>query len=89
MYSLLECGSEDIIGRNIQASILPERLVEIFSLAIKRRTKIENEEVQIEEKKEDEETRDLFKGFAHVFPIRGKESSLDYYLMVLSREVLS
>jgi hypothetical protein len=31
----------------------------------------------------------LFKGFAQVIPIRGKESSLDYYLMVLSTEVFS
>lgn len=28
-----------------------------------------------------------FKGYANVIPIRGKDSSLDYYLMVLSKEV--
>lgn len=36
------------------------------------------------EKKEIEE---VFKGYANVIPIRGKESSLDYYLMVMSDEV--
>jgi len=30
-----------------------------------------------------------FKGYATVIPIRGKESSLDYYLMVLSSEVFT
>ena len=29
----------------------------------------------------------IFSGYANVIPIRGKESSLDYYLMVLSTEV--
>ena len=36
-----------------------------------------------------EEVEILFKGYANVIPIRGKESSLDYYLMVLSREIFS
>jgi hypothetical protein len=31
----------------------------------------------------------LFQGYANVIPIRGKESSLDYYLMVLSKEVFT
>ncbi len=29
----------------------------------------------------------IFKGYANIIPIRGKESSLDYYLMVLSENV--
>ena len=29
----------------------------------------------------------IFNGYANVIPIRGKESALDYYLMVLSTEV--
>ena len=36
-----------------------------------------------------EEAEVLFKGYANVVPIRGKESSLDYYLMVLSPELFS
>ena len=42
-------------------------------------------EVVDEEKKEEL----AFKGYATVIPIRGKESSLDYYLMVLSSEVFT
>lgn len=34
------------------------------------------------------EEKMLFKGYAHVIPIRGKESSLDYYLMVMSEDVI-
>ncbi len=33
--------------------------------------------------------RTIYKGYANIIPIRGKESSLDYYLMVLSTEVFS
>jgi len=31
----------------------------------------------------------VFKGYANVIPIRGKDSSLDYYLMILSTEVFT
>lgn len=31
----------------------------------------------------------IFKGFANVIPIRGKDSSLDYYLMVMSKDTFS
>jgi PAS domain-containing protein len=40
---------------------------------------------ETEEKKSDY----FFEGYANVIPIRGKESSLDYYLMVLSTEVFT
>ena len=36
---------------------------------------------------EPEVTEYVYEGYANVIPIRGKESSLDYYLMVLSKEV--
>ncbi len=57
----------------------------------------EGKEEDIVEKKGDseetaegsEEFKDIFKGYATVIPIRGKESSLDYYLMVLSTEVFT
>ena len=39
------------------------------------------------EEEEEKEPEYLYDGFANVIPIRGKESSLDYYLMVLSKEV--
>jgi PAS domain-containing protein len=45
---------------------------------------IEGEVVEEEEEKVIEY---VYKGFASVIPIRGKESSLDYYLMVMSKEV--
>ena len=31
----------------------------------------------------------IFEGYATVIPIRGKKSSLDYYLMVLSLEIMT
>ena len=37
----------------------------------------------------EEELEPIFKGYANVIPIRGKDSSLDYYLMVLSKEVFA
>ena len=36
-----------------------------------------------------EEEDFIFKGFANVIPIRGKDSSLDYYLMVMSKDTFS
>ena len=41
--------------------------------------KLENSESDIEE--------NIFSGYGNVIPIRGKESSMDYYLMVLSADV--
>ena len=64
--------------------------------------KIENIEIEIRSKKETDgegpeghsegpngEGEILFKGYANVVPIRGKQSSLDYYLMVLSHELFT
>lgn len=107
-YSLLKVQSEEIIGKNMIDTLIPETLIESFNLAIKRRSKIENQEVEIRigHGKETvsitphDEVTDLsvtsshapqeevvFKGFANIIPIRAKESSLDYYLMILSTEV--
>lgn len=36
---------------------------------------------------DEEEAEIIFNGYANVIPVRGKDSSLDYYLMVLSTEV--
>lgn len=111
-YGLLRVQSEEIIGKEMSSTLVPEDILEAYGLAIKRRSKIENVEVKIEEKKEEEEAVEkseelveseveeekdtepvkieyLFNGYANVIPIRGKESSLDYYLMVLSTEVFT
>ena len=42
-----------------------------------------------EEAPEREAEESIFEGYANVLPIRGKESSLDYYLMVLSSELFT
>jgi hypothetical protein len=34
-----------------------------------------------------EETEEVFQGYANVIPIRAKESNLDYYMMIISKEV--
>jgi PAS domain-containing protein len=63
------------IGEMISKEQIPEK---------KNGEAIEGEVV--EEEKEEEVA---FRGYATVIPIRGKESSLDYYLMVLSSEVFT
>lgn len=115
-YSLLQVQSEDVIGKEMTDTIIPQSLIDTYELAIKRRSKIENIEIMIPAKRQEvEEVSDtdidengiyqetensdeekaksplepLFQGYANVIPIRGKESSLDYYLMVLSPEVFS
>ena len=115
-YSLLQVQSEDVIGKEMTDTIIPQSLIETYELAIKRRSKIENIEIMIPAKRQEaeevseteidengiyQETENgdeekaksplepLFQGYANVIPIRGKESSLDYYLMVLSPEVFS
>jgi len=95
LYSILQVQSEDVIGKVMGETIIPTSIIESYELAFKRRSKIENAEVVIdarqladEEEKEGEEEREpAFSGFANVIPIRGKESSLDYYIMVMSKEV--
>ncbi len=96
-YALLQIQSEDIIGKEMSTLHLSSCIVEAFELAIKRRSKIENVEVTITAKQKEEESETekdqelekLFEGYANVIPIRGKESSLDYYLMILSAEVFT
>ena len=36
-----------------------------------------------------EEEEIVYEGYANVIPIRGKDSTLDYYLMVLSKELFT
>lgn len=100
MYHLLGIQSDDVLQKNINDTTIPESIKEAFELAIKRRSKIENVEIEIKDVKmierevdgelvEEEVVDDKFSGFANVIPIRAKESSLDYYLMILSEEVFS
>ena len=116
LYSLLQCQSEEVLGRPMVETVIPKSIIQSYELAIKRRSKIENEKVLIpakkaetaEEKKEGKETEisegekkgtddkkkeekegPIFEGYANVIPIRGKESSRDYYLMILSKKVIT
>lgn len=91
LYSLLQIQTEDILEKDMIDTIMPHSIIESYTLAIKRRSKIENAVITIPAKREDRQnsrTEDaIFTGYANVIPIRGKDSSLDYYLMILSREV--
>jgi len=91
LYSMLDLRSDDVIGKVPDETVLPESIRTIFELAIKRRTKIENEPVDFELKatgdQEDEPSEKKYQGFANIIPIRGKESSLDYYIMIISKQV--
>ncbi|TNF04398.1 MAG: HAMP domain-containing protein [Deltaproteobacteria bacterium] len=132
MYDILQVQSEDVINKEMTETLVPKNIIESYELAIKRRSKIDNQEVVIPLKKhesedddehdddddtpvkseigemltkemgkkngeaiegevvdDDDEEEVAFRGYATVIPIRGKESSLDYYLMVLSSEVFT
>jgi HAMP domain-containing protein len=102
MYKLLDVESEEVLNKNMADTMIPQCIKEAYELALKRRSKIENSEIVIMHKKkvemEDEETGEIievekeeeaFNGFANVIPIRGKESGLDYYIMVLSGEMFA
>jgi nitrogen fixation/metabolism regulation signal transduction histidine kinase len=100
MYKILDVESEDVLNKNMSDTKIPLSIRESYELALKRRSKIENSEIVITHKRkseiEDEETgemieiekeEEVFNGYANVIPIRAKESSLDYYMMILSEEM--
>jgi len=97
MYALLEMQSDDVINKNITDTVMPDSIVETFEVAIKRRSKIENAEITVPKHRKVlvaetgeymfEETEEVFHGYANVIPIRAKESNLDYYMMIISKEV--
>jgi len=111
MYDILNFESQDVIGKSMEEALVPQSIRESFEIAIKRRTKIENTEIKILAKSDEESSVNgtlgtelnesgediagevaeqeeiLFNGYANVIPVRGKDSSLDYYLMVLSTQV--
>ncbi|MBF0207361.1 MAG: hypothetical protein HQK53_10780 [Oligoflexia bacterium] len=76
--------------------IATEVFESIDDLADKDKSKDKDSERDIEREKLAEKTTEklaeiqyIFKGYANIIPIRGKESALDYYLMVLSEEILT
>jgi nitrogen fixation/metabolism regulation signal transduction histidine kinase len=101
VYRLLGVESDSVLNKNISDTLLPPCIIETYELAIKRRSKIENAKIQIERKKrvevedengemqETEQIEEIFNGYASVFPIRAKESALDYYMMVIAEEVFA
>lgn len=90
LYSRLNLKSDDVLNKSLEETLLPQSIKDIFQVAIKRRTKIENEplEFKIKGLEEEEESEVEFEGVANIIPIRGKESSLDYYIMIISKELL-
>ena len=100
LYSLLQVQSEEVIGKEMgsPSSVIPAPLSDACHLAIKRRSKMENLEILIDAKQSEDgeeghggerEGTSGFQGYATITPIRGKESSLDYYLMILSKNPLT
>ncbi len=101
MYKVLNIDSESVLNKNMEDTLIPSSIKEAYELALKRRSKIDNAEIEIVNKKviereldsgeieEIEEVEEVFKGFANVIPIRAKESALDYYMMVLSEEMFA
>ena len=100
MYQTMNLESEAVLNKNIEDTPMPTGIKEAFSLALKRRSKIENVEIDIVEKVkeevENEETGEkeevekeieIFKGYANIIPIRAKQSDLDYYMMILSKDM--
>lgn len=97
MYATLEMQSDDVLNKNLTDTLIPDSIVETFELAIKRRSKIENAEITIPKRKKVidpitgeyvfEDTEEAYQGYANVIPIRAKESNLDYYMMIISKEV--
>jgi len=49
----------------------------------------EDGEVIVKKPEVKEEEPPLFKGFATIIPIRGKKKSMDYYIMVMSKEMMA
>jgi nitrogen fixation/metabolism regulation signal transduction histidine kinase len=91
LYSLLGVESDQVISKAMITTSMPRSIIDAYELAIKRRAKIENIEIVIPRKKvEGEEVAEgeeyLFQGYANIVPVRSKESSHDYYLMVMSTQ---
>lgn len=86
LYEALGFSSEEVIGKNFREHILPESIRHCYDLALKRHTRIENEETTFKIKPEGQPD---FVGYSSVIPIRAKESTLDYYIMIISPEMIT
>ncbi len=95
MYSLIDLQSDDILNKSYTDTLIPSCVKETFDIAIKRRSKIENTPVVIydrtpeEEIENEEEKQVTFSGHSTVIPIRGKDSSSDFYLMIMTKEIMT
>lgn len=99
MYGLLDMQSDDVIHKNFEDINFPDSIGETFTLAIKRRSKIENADITVPRRKKimDQETNEYvyqdldepYHGYANVIPIRAKDSASDYYMMIISEEAFS
>ena len=94
LYSLLQVQSEEVIGKEIGSHIgHPDLPVRCLPIGHQTPLQMENLEILIDAKQPQEENekdkQPTFQGYATVTPIRGKESSLDYYLMILSKNPLT
>lgn len=96
--------SDTVISKNIieafDKAIKRRSKIENFEVIIPLRKNVDREDtdspvvdiVEVEISKDGHEkelTEVVFKGYANVIPIRGKESAQDYYLMVLSEEIFT
>jgi PAS domain S-box-containing protein len=86
LYEALGLSTEEVIGKNFNENILPESIRHCFDIALKRHTRIENEETTFKIKPEGQPD---FVGYSSVIPIRAKESTLDYYIMIISTEMIT
>ncbi len=102
LYSLIDLQSDDILNKSYSDTLIPACIKDTFDMAIKRRSKIENEQMVIYERRSEDEIAEageetnksaepevIFSGHATVIPIRGKDSSSDFYLMIMGEEVFA
>lgn len=89
LYDLLRLKSDDVVMKKIEETSLPENLKNVMTLATKRRSKIENHPLEFSYFGEDKSEEKSYQGFANIIPIRGKESSLDYYVVIFATDMIS
>ena len=62
LYSLMDISSDEVLHKEISDILIPKSIREIYEMAIKRRTKVENATVEIIRKKEPEKEREKERG---------------------------
>src|SRR5690606_9702283 len=58
LYSLLQVQSDEVLGKAMKESPIPETIIDSYELAIKRRSKIENAEIIIPAHERDDDWDD-------------------------------